>query len=397
MKPALKVFVFPLAVLLLGSGVAMALVKSKPKADRAAPPRAALAVEVVVAEPQPARPLIQSTGTVQPARKVTLSAEVGGRIVEVSEEAVPGGRVRKGAVLARIDPRDYQLAVQQEEARVRQAQVELELERGRQGVAEREWKLLREGSPEGAALALRKPQLQAAEGALRAAESGLERAKLALERTTLRAPFNAVIAEETLEIGRVVGAGAAVATLIGTDSLWVMASARMEDLPLLDVPQSGAERGSTARVVQRVGAERAVEREGRVLRLQGELDPTTRRAGLLIGVDEPFGSGLPLLPGAFVEVILSGREVPGVIPVPRAALVDGGAVWLVDAEDRLRRREVRIGWRDAETAFVTGGLQPGERLVVSPLAVPVEGSAVRPIPRQAQVALPAVIEAQGTP
>jgi RND family efflux transporter MFP subunit len=381
MKRYLTVGILPALILLTGAALAVGAVLTKPTATRARPPAAAPVVEVMEAQPGAAQAKVVATGLVQAARRVTLTAEVGGRIISHSPQLIPGGRVQKGELLAQIDPRDYRLMVAQEQGRVRQAEVELELERGRQRVALREWELLRKDqSPEQAPLALRKPQLRAAEQALEAAKSGLERAKLSLERTALRAPFNAVVVEESVEVGRVLGPGTQVATLIGTDELWVATAVQVEDLAFLDVPGLGAEQGSSAVISQRLGGGRELERKGRILRLMGELDPASRRASLLVAVEDPFGSaggGLPLLPGAHVTVTLLGRSQDGVVPVPRAAVVDGTRVWTLDPQDKLRRRQVEIGWTSADRVYVVGGLGPGERVVTSPLALPIEGAPVR--------------------
>ena len=87
---------------------------------------------------------------------------------------VPGGRFTKGQALLRIDPRDYQVAMEQQRAGYNRARVELQLERGRKAVAEREWEVLSnssssparsntaqlsESDDDGRALALREPQL----------------------------------------------------------------------------------------------------------------------------------------------------------------------------------------------------------------------------------------------
>lgn len=371
----------PLLIVGLGALAGYGVIRSKPRADRATPPVERPMVEVERVVPRELRARLETTGVVQAARRVALTAEVSGRVVSHSPQLVPGGRIAKGAALLRIDPRDYELAVQQEEGRVRQAELELELERGRQEVAAREWALLRsDRPPDQAPLALRKPQLRAVEDALRAARGGLERSKLALERTTVRAPFNAVVIEEQVEVGRILSPGTALATLIGADEVWVLASIAVEDLAHLEIPGLGARTGSVASVVQRLGAGKAIRREGRVLRLQGELDAASRRAGLLVQVDDPFGAkggGLPLLPGAHVEVEFEGGSREGVVPVSRNAVVGGSSVWTLDGESRLRRREVRVGWRSADQLFVTAGLSAGDRLVTSPLALPIEGSPAR--------------------
>src|SRR5690606_11471235 len=134
-----------------------------------------------------------ATGTVVPARSVALSAEVGGRVTWMTPDLVPGGRIAANKPLLQIDARDYKLAVEQQYAAVDRARTELELERGRRKIAEREWELLGKGSGGDGNLALREPQMRTAEVAVKAAESGLERARLAVGRTKISLPFNALV------------------------------------------------------------------------------------------------------------------------------------------------------------------------------------------------------------
>ncbi len=336
---------FLLPLVITGAAVAGAaiMVQSAESAEREPPEPTPPRVEHVVVRAEPARPQLRGTGVVEPAREATLSPQLSGRIVYLSPSLVVGGRVAEGEVLLRIDKRDYKIAVRQQRAQVQQAQVELELEKGYGKVAKREWELM--GNPEqDGRLPSREPQREAAEVKVESARSSLERAKLDLQRTAIRAPFNATVRAESVEVGEIATPGQVVATLVGTDSLWVRVSVPVEYLSLIGVPGYGVTEGATARVIQRLGGRGQVEREGRVIRLVNELDPESRTAQVLVEVDHPFESGsgqLPLLPGAFVEVEFSGNEVPAVLVVPRLAVFEGRSVWVVDHEQRLLRACVR--------------------------------------------------------
>ena len=91
-----------------------------------------------------------------------------------------------------------------------------------------------------------------------------------------------------------------------------------------------------------------------------------------------------MLPGAFVQVEIVGRTIPNTFVVPRTAVSEGNKVWLVDEKSLLARREIRIGWENETSYYVTQGLEPGARLVTTPLALPVEGMPVRTSPSTAQ-------------
>ena len=233
-------------------------------------------------------------------------------------------------------------------------------------------------------LALRTSQRETAEVNLQGATSGLERAELNLRRTRLRAPFNATVVTESLDVGQRVGPGAPVARLVGTDEFWVRVGIRVEALRDIEVPGVNAERGSEVKVVQRLADGTSLQRKGRVLRLVDQLDASTRRAQLLIGVLDPLSAheGLPLLVGAYVEVAIDGHRVDGIVPLPQEAIHDGHAVWVV-RDGRLERRGIRVRFAEAASVYVDG-LGAGDSVVVTPLSTPVEGMTVTARPAVTQ-------------
>jgi len=310
--------------------------------------------------------------------------EVGGRIVNTSVKLIPGGRFSKGEVMARIDSRDYRYALEAEKARLKQAELEVQLEMGRQNTAAREWEMHGDGRPvEEAQLALRRPHLALAQQNLESAKSAVARAQLNINRTSLVAPFNAIVVEERLEVGQVVGQGSQVVSLVGTDSFWVNVSIPVSSLELIDVPGINAKEGSPVTVKHVLSASRTVIRPGRILGLGGRLDAGTRTAQLLVEVDNPLeapsaaADAPPLLPGAYVDLQIEGRLHYGVYELPRVALVDGTRVWVVDAEDKLLSREVELAWAGEQQMHVRGGLSDGERVVITPLSLPVSGMKVQ--------------------
>ncbi len=376
-----------LPILILGAGVAgtAALVLARQAAPQAPAEAVALPVDVAVVSELQAAMRQSATGTLTADQQIVLTPQVGGRIQSVSASLRPGARVAKGEVLARIDPRDFENALTQAESQVAQARVTLELERSRGAVAEREWDLVGEGrSSEQAPLALRRPQLASAEAALASAEATLATARLNLERATLRAPFDALVLSESVDVGQVVGAGSSVATLVGAERMRVELKIPVAWLAALEIPGLGAEQGSPARITQLLGGEGGrVQREGRVSGLGGQIDPATRTAALHITVEDPLGdgTGLPMLPGAFVQVELEGRGTRA-LSLPASALREGETVWVVDEASRLARRQVSLGWREGDTVFLLDGIEPGERAVTSPISLPLEGLAVRVVEAQ---------------
>ena len=115
-------------VLSLGFMLTAGLFASRGDAETSPPSATVPTVEILVVQPSDQLVRVTATGVVSADRDVSLSAELSAKIVEVSQSLIPGGRVSAGQPLITLDGRDYRLAVAQEEARVRQAEVDLRLE-----------------------------------------------------------------------------------------------------------------------------------------------------------------------------------------------------------------------------------------------------------------------------
>ncbi len=377
----------PLIVLAGGVLGAWWLVANRPRAQREPVEPVPPLARVVEARQSTEPVTVVAMGTVVPAKRVVLQPEVSGRIVEQSPQLLPGGLFRAGDVILRIDPRDYETAVKQQEAAVEQARLEVEVEKGRQVIAEREWKLLEDDiSLDGASqdLALRKPQQKNARAALEAAESGLEQARLQLERTRVYAPFNAVVQEEFVDEGQLVSPQTQLATLIGTDRFWVQVSVPVERLRWLSFSGTEGSGDSNVRVTQELSGEATIERTARLVRLLGDLDPVGRMARVLVEIDDPLGldskkdpARLPLMLGAYVRVEIEGKRAEAAFLLPRTAIHEGDEVWIADNENRLEIRPVDVFWRSKDTVLIRKGLREGDRVVTNPIPMPIPNMKLR--------------------
>lgn len=372
-------FLLPVLVIGAGVGAAATLIQMRPQATRQAGEAAdkATRVEFITAHAQRSAVRIQASGTVAPARQVLLSSQVSGKVTWVAPQVVEGGLLKKNQKLIHIDDRDYKLAAVREQSRVEQLGLELQLEESRGQIAKQEWELLGNGkAASDSALALRKPQLENAKRQLEAAKLAVQQANLQLERTRLFSPFQAMVISENVEVGQVVAPGAQIATLIGTKSFWVKVSvpvAKLQWIRFRDANQSG----SSAQVIQSTGGAREIRRSGEVLRIAGPLDPKTRTASLIVEVKNPLGGeGLPLLPGAFVEVDITGQAASDTFMLPRESIHEGGRVWVIDSDDRLQPKNIEVAWRTADQVFVQQGLREGDRILKTAIATPIAGMLV---------------------
>jgi len=316
--------------------------------------------------------------------------------------------------------------VELREAQAVRAQSALKLEMGQQSVAKRQYKLLGQTiQDEDRGLVLRKPQLEAAqadrdgaaaskhvaiaevkaaeagrrtaqvnnqaalsakdaaESTVAAAQATLDRARLDLERTVVRAPFNAILAQRNVDVGSKTAAGTPLATIVGTDSYRVRASVPVGELRWLRIPGITGEEGSPVRVHCETAWGPGVTRDGKIERLMTELERQGRMAQLLVKVEDPLDlkrhaeQRRPLVLGSYVRVEIDGSPLKNVARVPRAVVRNGQQVWIMTDANALDIRDITARWSGEEDVFVAEGLSDGEKLVVSDLATPVQGMALR--------------------
>jgi multidrug efflux pump subunit AcrA (membrane-fusion protein) len=387
----------PILVIVGAVLVARRLMSAKPQVE--AKPQAAREVPVTVLRARPAAHPTQLTalGEVKPVHRLVLQPEVSGRVIERTPTLVPGGLLRRGESLVRIDARDHAAAVAQQSAALEQAHMALVDEKGRKQVAEYDWQAQQDKlTADARAFALREQHMRSAQAGLSAAQSQLSRAKRDLSKTTVRVPFDALVLDATVEMGQLVTPQASLATLVAIDRYWIEVAVPVAQLVHFEIPGVNIgikQRGSSAKVLLDAGGGVVIERQGYIERLLGQVDVRGRMARVLVAVDDPLGissqarpaaanpetakprASLPLLLGSFVRVQIEGSPLDDTTELPRVALVDDHQVWLVES-GVLKAREVEVAWRAGDTVLVRG-LRAGEAVVTTPLATPTEGMQVR--------------------
>ncbi len=374
-----------IAALIIG-GAVLAFryqMNTSPRAKRKKPPRQAKLVQVVPVQKGDCATVVTENGTVIPAQQVALQPQVSGQIVEISPDVIPGCMIETGQKLISIDPRDYDIMVQQQRSNVATAAKNLKVEQGNQAIARQEYELLGEViAEEDRELVLREPQLASAQTALESAEASLLKAQLDRARCDIAAPFNAIVQEKGVDLGATVGAGTQLATLIGTDEAWINVKVPIDKLRWIIIPQSNSDPGSKVTITSKVwGPEK--RRTGRVVRLQGEIEAQGKRAKLLVVVDDPFclkpeNAGKPqLLMGSYVSAEIEGVVLPSVFPIAESHLRDDHTVWVMDDQGKLQIREVTVAFSGPGQYYISEGLTENEKLVVTDIAAPIAGMPLR--------------------
>jgi len=380
--------------LILGVGAlafaVLMLLRKQPESQE--PPRRMPLVVTQPAEVRSGHLTIEGNGTVRPMAEISLSPQVAGRVTWVSPSFATGGRFREGDELVRIEAADYLNAVQAAEAEVAQRQVELLTWEEQRELAIEEYQRFRDregitapiDSSEVGGLVFRDPQLRAAEASLARAEAGLADAKLALARTRIRAPFDGIVRTKSADVGQYVAPGQALGGLYETDEVEIVVPLTDTEASLIEGLWSADTGDDANRIPAQVRAQFGGEEytwRGYVDRAEGALNPATRTVDVVVRVQQPFhddGSGRPpLLLGTYATVDIRGREVDRYTVLPRVALRDGEAVYVIEQDTLLAIRPVQVLQEVAGQVMVRGDIRQGEPIVTSPMAIVTDGMTVR--------------------
>ncbi len=381
-----KIFflLLPVAVLAGGTGIVLLLFASAPRVERIPEERIAPVVEVVPVERGPVPRQVHAYGTVIPAREVEFVPEVAGRIIEIHESLEPGGIIPEGEVLIRIDPEEYELALSRAKGALAEAEAALDVEKGRQLVAEREWNLFGKDLPNaelGKSLALREPQLRQAEAQIASAKSVVDQAELDLRRTVIRAPFDVLVLKESVDVGQYVSPGTAIATMAGANTFWVQVSVAMDRLGAL--LEAAKTENSKVRIFSNVDSvDEATAVPARLVRQLGEVTEG-RMAQLLLEVQDPLHrkesspSYTPLVLNSYVRADLDAGPLEHGVTIPRRGLRENDEIWVVDGGGKVQVRDAHILWRQAEILALEDVFEADDSIIVSPVEDLVPGMTVQ--------------------
>ena len=312
-------------------------------------------------------------GEVQASDEANMAFRVSGRLVEFP--ANRGILVEQGDLLARLDPSDYQAAVNQT-----QAQYDLAVAQFKRAAELIDRQLVS------------RSEYEQREALMKVRKSNLTQAQNNLEYTRLIAPFDGVVARRMAENFENVATGQVVL---------ILQTKKMVDV-IVDVPESIVAR------VERVRAERQPNTvqvrfgstSGRTYTAhykehETNADPATLTFKVTFSLPTPDDTNV--LPGMSATVIanllgLYSEEIEGVTLVPIEAVfsaedkpldAEQRQVWVVDTDTmRTSRRDVKAGPLTGQNIAILEGLEPGELIVAAGVNAVQEGMWVRPMERE---------------
>ena len=318
--------------------------------------RAPVPVSVAVAARQDVPIYLTGLGVVQAMLTVGIHSQVDGKLQDVP--FAEGQLVKKGDVLARIDPRLFQAAFDQ--AKAKRAQDEAQLVAAQKDLTRFKTLALKSFETE-QNVDLQQAKVDQLKASIDADAAAIESAQTQLEYTTITAPNDGRIGVRLVDPGNVVHASdaASIATLVLTHPAMVLFTLPARALD--DVRQA-----MTAGPVTVVAFDQDNQRQlstGTLLMIDNTIDQTTatiRLKATFPNEDER------LWPGEFVNARLLLETRTNVVVAPSNAVQRGPQglfAWIVTGKDTAAVRQIQVGPTTDDMTIVTSGLDEGDRVV----------------------------------
>ena len=323
---------------------------------------------------------VTTNGEVRSVTEINVIPQVSGRIIQVADEFIDGGNIKKGQPLIWIDDRDYRLATISAESRVAQAKKLLEREIAESELAKKDWEELGEG--EASPLTLRIPQLEEARALLNAAEADLEKAKLNLERTVINLPFDGLIKKKNAGIGQYVNAGSILGSAFSTEKVLIPLPLTDTELSYLGLPLGYESKGyfDGPKVIFRSYISRKnIEWLGRITRTSGSIDSQTRLVYAYAEVLNPYDEDPPLAIGTYVDAEIEGNFISNGFILPIAAIKNDNEIYVIDQNSKLKIKKIEIVGTEEDKVIVKGDISELDMVVISTINTGYEGMELTPM------------------
>ena len=362
----------------LAAGVVLLSGCNEKKEATATPPPPAVIVAAV--EPRNVPIFDEWIGRLDGSANVDIRARVQGYVQEIAFNE--GTVVNEGDLLVRIDPRSYEAALAQAQAKLAQAEADqqkADQEEQRQTdlfnkkvASDRDYRNAIQAN-------------LAAKATVDADHASVDQAQLDLEFATIKSPIKGIVGRTTFTVGNFVpaGSGGAEITTISTVDPIELRFGVSEKEYLVSSEEIAAllakpleQRDEDFELIRADG--KVHPHKGRLLAADRAVDPNTGTIRITAIFPNP---GNILRPGQYARVRLKVEERTGALPVAQRAVVEiqgKNFVWVVDDTNKASMRSVTVGPRIGSDWLIDTGLKPGDRIVVEGLQMLTEGGSVKP-------------------
>jgi RND family efflux transporter MFP subunit len=371
-------------VMIIGSALAISVIFStEPKAQKdGATKKTPMLVEVINADWGNHVPVIRTYGVVKPSKTIQLKPRVGGEVIAVSPQFVPGNLISQGQWLIKLDPTDFEIALERARSELTKAESAYAIEQGEQIRAQKAFELVSETiASDNKALILRQPQLKQAEAEVKTAQAMVKQAEIELQRTVIAMPFSGQILSREANLGSQLTPGNVLADVIGTKTYWIESNIPLSQLAWLAAPASDDE--ANVVIKNTTAGNQETAHQGKLIQVITRLDEQSRMARVLIEVNDPLGltsnnqqiSSNALIAGTYVETDLPAITINDSVKLPVQYLRKRDTAWVMK-DGKLDIRSVTVLYRDENFAYISEGITEGDKVITTEISAVRQGANV---------------------
>ncbi len=318
---------------------------------------------------------IDAVGTVQALNTVTIRTQVDGRLMRLG--FTEGQDVRKGDIIAEIDPALYQ--AQYDQAVAKKAQDEANLANARVDLTRYE-RLVVGNFASKQQYATQKATVAQLEALVRADKAAIDNAKTTLDFATIRSPIDGRAGIRLVDVGNILHASDQTGIVVITQlrPIYVVFTLPQQALPAVQKAQAEGQ----AKVTALAPDNASTIETGELSVIDNQIDQQTGTVRLKATFANP---NLALWPGQFVNVRLMLDTLKNVVTAPSPAVQrgpNGAFVYVLGPDDIATMRMVTTGRQDERLAVITSGLKPDEIVVTSGFSRLSDGARTRVISSQ---------------
>ena len=347
-------------------GISVYLFHTRPPVKKKRIPKFIPLVEVKEVYYSPYQIVLELTGQVETSKVISLVSEVAGKIIYVSPKMQEGQFFEKGELLFKLDYKEYLLAVKSAKAQVEKIKNDLKLLQTQAEQSIKEWKIVSSAPPP--PLVKKEPQIKALKAQLKAAEINLQKALLNLEKTEIYAPFSGKTIQKFVDIGQYVSPMQTLAKIYSTEDVQVKVYVSPKEVKWIKPNMK-------AKIINNLNEKPAW---GKIIGIGGEIDPKTGLIPVIIKILPKYAPYFLL--NDYVKVLIYGPVLEKAIVLPFQAVHikdKESIVWTVDEQNKLVSKKVKISFIKKDVVVVTKGLNNGDKVVITPLDVAIEGMRIR--------------------
>ena len=370
------------AVAVLGVGLWALHARFAGRASAAVRTPAPIPVSSAIAESGPINVYLTGLGSVTPLATITVKTRIDGQLMTVLYHE--GDMIRKDQPLVEIDPRPYEVQLQQAQGQLAKDQAALDNSRID---LQRYEALITKNAVAQQILVTQRSTVQQNEGLVKTDQAAVANAKLNLYYCRPTAPITGKVGLRLVDPGNFVSAAAGTPLAVIT---------QMQPMSVIFTLPEGQVQAVIARRRSHAGLRvDAMDRDmskrlatGTLTTLDNQIDPTTGTLKLRATFDNKDST---LIPNQFVNARLLLQTKTNVTLVPNAAVQRNGTatfVYVIRRNSTVNVRRVTVGTVDAQRSEITSGLAPGEHVVTQGIDKLTEGAAVEAQTNENGVAVP---------